>query len=79
MRYYSVILCDDNKNSFLDVIKALVSICNHNALQAEQCATIVHNAGECPVKERISLESAERYCELLTTMGLTVRIGVPLN
>ena len=45
-----IILFNDNHNSFDHVIRCLVTFCNHNLLQAEQCALIVHTKGKCDIK-----------------------------
>ena len=47
---FSLILWNDDVNSFDDVIDALVEICEHDFIQAEQCATITHYKGKCEVK-----------------------------
>ncbi len=47
---FTLILWNDDVNSFDDVIDALVDICGHDELQAEQCATITHYKGKCDVK-----------------------------
>lgn len=47
---FSLVLWNDEVNSFDDVIDALVEICEHDELQAEQCATIAHYKGKCGVK-----------------------------
>ena len=47
---YSLVLWNDDENSFDDVIDALMEFCKHNELQAEQCATIAHYKGKCRVK-----------------------------
>ncbi len=47
----SLILWNDNVNTFDHVIDCLVSICDHSTTQAEQCAYIVHYKGKCVVKE----------------------------
>ncbi len=47
---YSLILWNDDVNSFDDIIDALVDICDHNVFQAEQCATIAHYKGKCSVR-----------------------------
>ena len=39
---YSLVLINDNHNTFDYVIELLVKICNHDVLQAEQCAFLVH-------------------------------------
>ena len=46
----TLILHNDDNNSFDHVIDCLVMICDHNAQQAEQCAMIVHNKGKCDVR-----------------------------
>ena len=45
-----LVLFDDNVNTFDHVIDLLVKVCGHDALQAEQCATLVHHTGKCAVK-----------------------------
>lgn len=47
---FTLVLWNDDVNSFDDVIDALVDICDHDDLQAEQCATIAHYKGKCGVK-----------------------------
>jgi ATP-dependent Clp protease adaptor protein ClpS len=46
----SLVLMNDNINTFDHVIKSLVEICGHDSVQAEQCALIVHFKGSCEVK-----------------------------
>src|SRR5688572_21749302 len=45
-----LILLKDDVNTFHHVICTLIDICRHDALQAEQCAHIVHHSGKCVVK-----------------------------
>ena len=45
----TLFLINDNFNSFDHVIDCLVTICNHNDLQAEQCALITHYKGICEI------------------------------
>ena len=47
---FQIILYNDDVNTFEHVIDCLVKICDHNYLQAEQCAYIVHHSGKCSVK-----------------------------
>jgi ATP-dependent Clp protease adaptor protein ClpS len=47
----NLILYNDDVNTFNHVIKCLEIYCSHNAMQAEQCAMIVHNKGKCSIKE----------------------------
>ncbi len=46
----TLVLYNDEVNTFEHVIKALVEICGHDPVQAEQCAMIVHFKGSCEVK-----------------------------
>ena len=46
----SLILLNDNINTFDHVIRSLVEICGHDLVQAEQCAMIVHFKGSCEIK-----------------------------
>jgi ATP-dependent Clp protease adaptor protein ClpS len=46
----SLVLYNDEINTFDHVIKSLVEVCGHDSVQAEQCALIVHFKGSCEVK-----------------------------
>lgn len=47
---HSLVLLNDNVNSYDYVIESLVEVCNHNAIQAEQCTLIAHHNGKCEVR-----------------------------
>jgi ATP-dependent Clp protease adaptor protein ClpS len=51
----------------------LVKICDHEPLQAEQCAWIVHLNGKCSVKSGI-YEELEPLCLQLLDNGLSAKI-----
>jgi glycerol-3-phosphate acyltransferase PlsY len=42
-------LINDNYNTFDHVIDCLVAICDHDPIQAEQCAVLVHYKGSCEI------------------------------
>ena len=46
----SLVLFNDDFNSFDHVIDCLVAICEHYPIQAEQCALITHFNGRCVIK-----------------------------
>ena len=46
----TLVLYNDDVNTFEHVINCLVKYCSHELLQAEQCAYIVHYKGKCAVK-----------------------------
>jgi ATP-dependent Clp protease adaptor protein ClpS len=47
----SIIVFNDDVNSFDHVIDSFMKILNHSAVQAEQCAWIIHTKGKCKVKD----------------------------
>ena len=46
----SLVLFNDDFNSFDHVIDCLVAICEHGPVQAEQCTLITHFNGRCVIK-----------------------------
>jgi ATP-dependent Clp protease adaptor protein ClpS len=44
-----LVLHNDDHNTFDWVIETLMEVCNHDELQAEQCALLVHHKGKCSV------------------------------
>ena len=69
-----LVLHNDDKHTFDFVIDALIEICQHNSLQAEQCTMIVHLKGKCSVKEG-SLELLKPYKDELIRKGLSATIN----
>ncbi|MFH1161489.1 MAG: ATP-dependent Clp protease adaptor ClpS [bacterium] len=68
-----LILYNDEVNSFDFVIETLVEVCQHDSMQAEQCAWIAHYKGKCPVRSGDFLELKPMHHEM-STRGLTVSI-----
>ncbi len=68
-----IVLHNDDVNTFEHVIVSLVEICGHDALQAEQCAWIVHYNGKCSVK-RGTFDRLEPMCTALLDRGLSAVI-----
>jgi ATP-dependent Clp protease adaptor protein ClpS len=48
---WTLILWNDDVNTFDHVIKSLIDICGHTREQAEQCAYLVHTKGKCDIKK----------------------------
>lgn len=63
-KLFTLILWNDNVNSFDDVIDALIEICEHDPHQAEQCAMIAHLKGKCIIKSGESFEKINGYKRL---------------
>ncbi len=68
-----IVLYNDDVNSFDFVIAALIKVCKHEAIQAEQCTYLVHYKGKCSVKKG-SFEDLEPMCTALLDRGLTAEI-----
>lgn len=69
----SLILHNDEVNSFDFVIECLIDVCNHEPEQAEQCALIAHFKGKCAVKSGTS-RILKPYQREMVSRGLTVTI-----
>jgi ATP-dependent Clp protease adaptor protein ClpS len=69
-----IILFNDDVNTFDWVIESLVEICDHDPLQAEQCAVIVHYKGKCGVKTG-EYHELEPMCSALLERGLSAEIA----
>ena len=70
---FEIMLYNDDVNTFFHVIETLVRVCEHNPLQAEQCALLVHNTGKCVVKTG-PYSDLEPRCTLLLEAGLSAEI-----
>ncbi len=69
----SLILFNDDFNTFDFVIRSLVDVCKHDDVQAEQCAFIVHYKGKCAVKSD-SFSNLKPMFDELSRRDLTVSI-----
>ncbi|MBL7964186.1 MAG: ATP-dependent Clp protease adaptor ClpS [Flavobacteriales bacterium] len=69
-----LVLYNDDVNTFDHVIDCLCEICDHELLQAEQCAWIVHHNGKCSVK-RGTFDKLEPMCSALHQRGLSADIN----
>ncbi|MCY4162129.1 MAG: ATP-dependent Clp protease adaptor ClpS [Flavobacteriaceae bacterium] len=70
----SLILYNDDFNTFDHVIHCLIQYCHHSQIQAEQCTLIVHYNGKCDVKSG-TLEQLKTIKNQLTDEGLTAEIA----
>jgi ATP-dependent Clp protease adaptor protein ClpS len=72
-KVYTLMLYNDDFNTFEHVIDSLIRVCGHNKEQAEQCTFLVHYVGKCDVK-RGSLKELKPFMEALSERGLTAEI-----
>jgi ATP-dependent Clp protease adaptor protein ClpS len=67
---YQVVLYNDDVNTFDWVIECLMDICEHEDLQAEQCAMLVHFKGKAVVKKG-ELDNMKSICQALCDCQLS--------
>jgi len=71
----SLLLYNDDVNTFDHVIKSLVEVCGHDPVQAEQCALIVHFKGSCDVKTGLP-EVLNAMSKSLNLKGLNSKVHI---
>ena len=73
---WSLIVWNDDVNTFDWVIETLVKVCNHEATQAEQCAIIIHFKGKCAVKNG-GYDELKEMCDAITErqIGATIEMN----
>lgn len=69
----SIIVFNDDFNTFDHVISTFIEILNHSAEQAEQCAWLIHHKGKCQVKSG-SYEELEPKCTAILESGINAEI-----
>jgi len=75
---YSLVVWNDEVNSFEWVIQTLIEVCNHSTEQAEQCAMIIHTQGKYAVKQG-SYDELKPLCDAITERGIGCTIEVLSN
>ena len=70
---YEIVVFNDDVNTFDFVIDALIDVCDHEPLQAEQCTMLIHYSGKCVVKTG-SYKDLEPRCTRLLELGLSAEI-----
>lgn len=69
----SLVVHNDDVNTFDWVIEALMDICKHRMEQAEQCAMLIHYKGRASVKNG-AFEELEPMKDALSDRGISVTI-----
>ena len=73
VRDRQLVIHNDDVNTFDFVIECLISICEHDLIQAEQCTLIIHHNGKCTVKTG-AYEKLKPMCLTLLDKGLSAEI-----
>ena len=72
---FSLIVWNDEVNTFEWVIETLMEVIGHSLEQAEQCAMIIHTKGKYSVK-RGSYDELKPYCDAITDRGIGATIEI---
>jgi ATP-dependent Clp protease adaptor protein ClpS len=70
---YSLIVWNDEVNTFEWVIETLIKICGHTTEQAEQCSLLIHSQGKYAVKNG-DYETLKPMCDSITDRGIGATI-----
>ena len=62
----TLVLHNDDVNTFDYVMETLVEVCDHTMTQAEQCATITHYKGKCEILSGSFKEMKELRYKLIS-------------
>lgn len=71
----NLIVWNDDVNTFEWVIETLMEVCGHSAVQAEQCAYIIHFRGKYAVKNG-SYDELKPQCDAITERGINATVEV---
>ena len=72
---YSLIVWNDEVNTFEWVIATLMEVCGHTTEQAEQCAYLIHFKGKYAVKNG-GYDDLKPDCDAITERGIGATIEV---
>ena len=73
--FCSLIVWNDEVNTFEWVIETLIEVCGHSPEQAEQCSYFIHFKGKYAVKEG-SYDELKPQCDAITERGIGATIEV---
>lgn len=71
----SLIVWNDEVNTFEWVIETLIEVCGHSQEQAEQCSYIIHFQGKYAVKQG-SYDELKPLCDAITERGIGATVEV---
>ena len=71
----SLIVWNDEVNTFEWVIETLMQVCGHSHEQAEQCSYFIHFKGKYAVKQG-SYDELKPMCDAITERGIGATVEV---
>lgn len=72
---YSLIVWNDEVNTFEWVIETLMEVCGHTLVQAEQCALFIHHKGKYAVKTG-DYDTLKPMCNSITERGIGATVEI---
>ena len=69
----TLIVYNDDVNTFDHVIRTLIEVCGHEPEQAEQCTLLIHYKGKCAVKNG-TFDELEPRCSAIHDRGISADI-----
>ena len=70
----SLVVFNDDFNTFEHVIETLIKVCEHTQEQAEQCTLLIHYKGKCAVKEG-DFDTLRPLREAICEAGIDAKIN----
>ena len=70
----TIIVYNDEVNTFEHVIDSFVDVLKHTVEQAEQCAWIIHTKGKCKVKQG-EYDVLAPLCSAILDRGISAEIN----
>lgn len=71
----SLVVWNDEVNTFEWVIETLVQVCGHSNVQAEQCAYLIHYKGKYAVQTG-AFDELKQNCDAITERGIGATVEV---
>jgi ATP-dependent Clp protease adaptor protein ClpS len=72
---FSLVVWNDEVNTFEWVIETLMEVCGHSQEQAEQCAMLIHTKGKYAVKLG-SYDELKPQCDAITERGIGATVEI---
>ena len=70
----TIIVYNDDVNTFEHVIDSFIDVLKHTFEQAEQCAFIIHTKGKCKVKQG-EYDALVPLCSAILDRGISAEIN----
>ncbi len=71
----SLVVWNDEVNTFEWVIETLIEVCGHSTEQAEQCSYFIHYKGKYAVKQG-EYDELKPMCDAITERGIGATVEV---